>query len=159
VDRAPAVGDTAPDFELANQYGEQIRLSAMQGAPVALVFYPFAFSGVCTGELCELQENLALFADRRVRVLGISADHKYALKAYAAEQGIEFGLLADYWPHGAVAEEYGVFDPSRGFARRATFLLDAQGTVRAVIRSETSKPRALSEYRDAIAALDGGAQG
>lgn len=152
----PAVGEPAPDFELPNQFGEPVSLSGLAGSPVALVFYPFAFSGVCTGELCELQENLAIFEDRRVRLLGVSVDHKYTLRAYAEDQGYTFDLLADFWPHGSVASSYGVFNGTRGFAERATFLVDSSGILRSVLRSELAQPRKLQEYREAIAALEAG---
>ncbi len=100
----PAVGEAAPDFELLNQFGEPVRLSDLRGRNVVLVFFPFAFSGICTGELCEIRDNLALFEDADAVVLGISVDSKFAQRAYAEKEGYAFDLLADFWPHGAVAE-------------------------------------------------------
>lgn len=146
----PEPGDPAPDFELSNQFGERIRLSKLWGTAVAVVFFPFAFSRVCSGELCELQENLRLFEDHRVTLLGVSADHKYSLRAYADAEKLGFDLLADFWPHGEVARSYGVFDEEGGFADRATFVLDASGQVSAVIRSDMGRPRSLADYRSAL---------
>jgi peroxiredoxin len=150
----PAVGQAAPDFELTNQFGEPVRLSSLRGQNVVLVFYPFAFSGICTGELCELQENLALFEAANATVLAISVDSKFSLRAYAEKEGYGFDLLADFWPHGAVASAYGVFDPESGMARRGTFIIDAAGIIRYVVVNPRGQARELSEYRDALAGLE-----
>lgn len=145
---------SAPDFELANQFGERIRLSEFRGKhPVALVFFPLAFSGTCTGELCELRDNLALFAEAGVQLLGISVDSKHTLRAWADAQGYDFPLLADFWPHGQVAKEYGVFLPEKGFANRATFLIDRGGVIRASFITAPGEARPLAAYRDAVAEL------
>lgn len=149
----PALGELAPDFELLNQYGEPIRLSALRGRTVVLVFYPFAFSGICTGELCELRDNLKLFEDADAVVLGISVDSKFAQRAYAAKEGYTFDLLADFWPHGAVASRYGVFDPETGMAQRGTFILDSSGIVRFVVVNPRGQARDFAEYRAALAEL------
>jgi len=138
----------APDFDLANQFGEHIRLSDFRGVkPVALVFFPLAFSGTCTGELCALRDNLNLFQDRDVELIGISVDSKAALRAWAGQEGYDFTLLADFWPHGAVAKEYGVFLEDKGFANRATFLIDTQGVIRASFITAPGEPREIDEYR------------
>ncbi|WP_028278580.1 peroxiredoxin [Arthrobacter sp. H5] len=142
----PAVGGPAPDFELSNQHGEPIRLSDLRGTAVALVFYPFAFSAICTGELNELSRGLPSFTDRGVRLLAISVDHKYTLRAYADAQNYGFDLLADFWPHGAVAGRYGVFDESKGFAKRSTFFIDARGSVVSRMDAALEEARPLAEY-------------
>lgn len=151
----PARGDAAPDFELLNQFGEPVRLSELRGRNVVLVFFPFAFSGICTGELCEIRDNLALFEDADAIVLGISVDSKFAQRAYAEKEGYAFDLLADFWPHGAVAEKYGVFDAESGMARRGTFIIDAGGTVRYVVVNPRGQARDFTEYRAALAGLGG----
>jgi len=150
---AVKVGDIAPDFELSNQFGEPVALHALRGAPVVVVFYPFAFSRVCTSELCELRDNLADFAALDARVLAVSVDSKYTLRAYAADEGLDFDLLADFWPHGAVAQSYGAFDPGRGMAGRSSFVIDAAGVVRDVFSTPTGEARPLDRYRQALAAL------
>ena len=127
----------APDFDLANQFGEHVRLSDFRGVkPVALVFFPLAFSGVCTGELCALRDNLDIFADHDVELLGISVDSKATLRAFAEQEGYDFQLLADFWPHGAVAKEYGVFLEEKGFANRVTFVIGKDGKVTSVIEGK-----------------------
>ena len=141
----------APDFELANQYGELIRLSEFRGKrPVVLVFFPLAFSGICTGELCALRDNIAMFRTEGVELIGISVDSKHTLRAWAEQQGIDFQLLADFWPHGQVAKEYGVFLEQKGFANRATFLIDTRGIIRRSFITAPGEARELEAYRSAI---------
>lgn len=152
----PVVGGTAPDFELANQFGEPVRLSSFRGQNVVLVFYPFAFSGICTGELCEIRDNLAVFEDTNAVVLAVSVDSKFSLRAYAGQEGYSFDLLADFWPHGAVASAYGVFDPETGMAKRGTFIIDAAGTIRYSVVNPRGQARDFSEYRAALAGLEQG---
>ena len=142
----------APDFDLANQYGEHVRLSDFRGVrPVVLVFFPLAFSSTCTGELCALRDNLTLFQEKHVELIGISVDSKAALRAWAEHEGYDFTLLADFWPHGAVAKEYGVFLEEKGFANRATFVIDAQGVIRASFITAPGEPRSVDAYREALA--------
>lgn len=148
------IGMTAPDFELVNQWGQNVRLSQFRGVkPVVLVFFPLAFSGTCTGELCELRDNVALFADEGVELMGVSVDSKHALRAWGEHEGYSFPLLADFWPHGGVARDYGVFLEQRGFATRATVLIDRDGIVRAYFETAPGEARQLSAYRDALSTL------
>lgn len=149
----PAVGGTAPDFELVNQYGEPVRLSALRGQNVVLVFFPFAFSGICTGELCELRDNLAAFEEASAVVVGVSVDSKFSLRAYAAQESLPFDLASDFWPHGAVSNAYGVFDAQSGMAGRGTFIIDAGGIVRYAVLNPRGEARDLAEYRAALRAL------
>lgn len=146
-------GDIAPNFSLPNQFGEPVALSGLRGSAVAIVFYPFAFSGICTGELCELRDNIADFAAAGVKLLAVSVDTKYTLRAYARAENYDFDLLADFWPHGAVAQAYGVFDPERGMAGRSTFLVDANGVVADVFSTPTGQARPLERYRQALERL------
>jgi peroxiredoxin len=144
----------APDFELVNQFGERVQLSQFRGEKsVALVFFPLAFSGICSGELCELRDNLSLFAAGGVEVLGISVDSRHTLRAWGEQEKYTFGLLADFWPHGAVAKEYGVFLEDKGFANRATFLIDTEGIIRASFITAPGEARSLEAYRAAIGEL------
>ncbi|TFB97155.1 MULTISPECIES: peroxiredoxin [Cryobacterium] len=144
----------APDFELVNQFGQRIQLSQFRGEKsVALVFFPLAFSGICSGELCELRDNIGLFADSAVEVIGISVDSKHTLRAWGEQEKYTFNLLADFWPHGAVAKEYGVFLEDKGFANRATFLVDRQGIIRASFITAPGEPRSLGAYWAAIEEL------
>ena len=144
----------APDFDLANQFGEHIRLSEFRGKKaVALVFFPLAFSSTCTSELCELRDNVNLFKAEGVELIGISVDSKATLRAWAEHEGYDFTLLADFWPHGDVAKEYGVFIEEKGFANRATFLIDTHGVIRASFITAPGEARKLREYQSALAEL------
>jgi peroxiredoxin len=144
----------APDFELPNQFGEHVRLADYRGVkPVALVFFPLAFSSTCTTELCALRDNIAMFRDHRVELLGISVDSKATLRSFAEAEGYDFNLLADFWPHGEVAKEYGVFLEHKGFANRATFLIDQQGIIRQHFVTAPGQARDLADYRAALDAL------
>jgi peroxiredoxin len=144
----------APDFDLPNQFGEHVRLSDFRGVkPVALVFFPLAFSSTCTAELCTLRDNLAMFQDHRVELIGISVDSKATLRAFAEDEGYDFTMLADFWPHGEVSKEYGVFLDHKGFATRATFLIDVDGVIREHFVTEPGQARSIEDYRTALDAL------
>jgi peroxiredoxin len=148
------VGRPAPDFALKDQHGQLVRLSDFRGERnVVLVFYPFAFSGICTGELCELRDNLAAFEEAGVQVMGISCDPMHTQRAFAEAQKYDFPLLSDFWPHGAVGQEYGVFREDIGFSTRGTFLIDTDGVLRWSVVNEPGQARPLAAYREAIAAL------
>ncbi|GAA3819804.1 peroxiredoxin [Cellulomonas soli] len=149
----PQVGDLAPDFTLFDTHGTPVTLSALRGSPVALVFVPFAFSGLCTGELCELRDNIAAFERAGVRLLAISCDAMFSLRAWAEQDGYQFDLLSDFWPHGEAARAYGVFDDERGLAVRGSFLLDAEGVVRWSVVNPRGQARDLRGYLQAIAEL------
>ena len=148
------IGDQAPDFTLLTQAGEPLTLSeAWRESPVVLVFFPLAFSGRCQGELCEIRDNIAVFEDASVRVIGISVDSHHALRVWAEQQGYDFDLVSDFWPHGEVARAYEVFLADRGVATRASFLIDTEGVVRWSVVNDTTSPRPLSAYREALAAF------
>ena len=148
------IGDNAPDFTLKNQNGEDVTLSSFQGKkPVVLVFFPMAFTGICTGELCELRDNFAQFEDNNVELLAISCDTKYVQKVFAEQEGYNFDVLSDFWPHGAVASAYGVFLEDLGFSNRATFVIDKAGVLAAKFITAPGQPRNLADYQHAIAAL------
>jgi len=144
----------APDFELPNQFGEHIRLGEFKGKkPVALVFFPLAFSSTCTSELCTLRDNLALFKTNGIELIGVSVDSKATLRGFAEAEGYDFHLLADFWPHGEVAKEYGVFLEEKGFANRATFLIDINGVIRASFITAPGEARSIAEYQAAVEEL------
>lgn len=148
------IGDQAPDFTLLTQAGEPLTLSDVwRESPVVLVFFPLAFSGRCQGELCEIRDNIAVFEDASVRVIGISVDSHHALRVWAEQQGYAFDLVSDFWPHGEVARAYEVFLADRGVATRASFLIDTEGVVRWSVQNDPTSPRPLSAYREALAAF------
>lgn len=152
---ALSVGDIAPDFTLKDQNGQDVNLGAFRGEKnVVLVFYPFAFSGICTGELCEIRDNLGAFVSDKVQVLAISCDPMYSQRGFADREGYFFPLLSDFWPHGAVAQQYGVFDEAVGRPVRGTFLIDTEGVVRWTLVNPPGAARDFSGYHAALAELD-----
>ncbi len=151
--RVPRVGEPAPDLALTDTHGSPVRLADLRGTPALLVFVPFAFSRLCTGELCELRDHLEDFRMAGVRLLVISCDPVHALRAWAEQEGYTFDLLSDFWPHGAAASAYGVFDAERGRAVRGSVLLDADGVVRWTVVNPAGRARSLDAYRAALASL------
>ncbi len=151
---APEVGTEAPDFTLKDQNNQEVTLSSFRGGRSALVvFYPFAFSGICTGELTAVREDLASFQNDDVQILAVSIDHPFALKAWSDAEGYEFPLLADFWPHGKVAQDYGVFNADAGFALRGTFLVDRTGVVRFAEVNGPGEARDQGAWKKALAAV------
>jgi peroxiredoxin len=152
---AVEVGQEAPDFELRNQHGERIRLSSFRGARnVVLVFYPLAFSGVCSSELSALRDNFPEVTRDDTELLTVSVDSVYVLRKWSDTEGFQFGLLSDFWPHGGVASLYGVFNADRGIAVRGTFIIDKAGVVRWKVVNPIPEARDIAEYQKALAALD-----
>ncbi|KOV97178.1 MULTISPECIES: peroxiredoxin [unclassified Streptomyces] len=148
------VGDKAPDFELKDNHGRTVKLSDFRGRKnVVLLFYPFAFTGVCTGELCELRDNLPRFEDRDTQLLAVSNDSIHTLRVFAEQEGLEYPLLSDFWPHGNVSRAYGVFDEGKGCAVRGTFVIDKEGVVRWTVVNGLPDARDLNDYVQALDAL------
>jgi peroxiredoxin len=151
---APEAGTEAPDFTLKDQNNQDVTLSSFRGERnVLLVFYPFAFSGICTGELCAVRDDIGSFQNDDVQVLAVSVDHVFALKAWANAEGYTFPLLSDFWPHGAVAKSYGVFQEDRGMAVRGTFLIDKSGVVRFAEVNQPGEARDQEAWKKALAAV------
>jgi peroxiredoxin len=144
-------GDEAPDFELRDSTGQPVKLSDYRGKKaVVLVFYPFAFSGICTSELCSIRDRIEDFRNDDVETLAISTDAPPALKAFGAKEGLEFPLLADFWPHGEVARQYGVFNEHVGTAERGTFVIDRDGTVIYSVHNSFGDARDDEAYTEAL---------
>ncbi|GAA3618956.1 peroxiredoxin [Streptomyces chitinivorans] len=148
------VGTKAPEFELRNQHGETVRLADFKGEKnVVLLFYPFAFTGVCTGELCALRDELPRFVNDDVQLLAVSCDSPFTLRVFAEQEGLDYPLLSDFWPHGDTAREYGVFDEEKGCAVRGTFIIDKEGVVRWAVVNALPDARDLNEYAKALESL------
>ncbi|KID28194.1 peroxiredoxin [Prauserella rugosa] len=151
---AVEVGSEAPDFTLNDYNKQEVTLSSFRGdKPVLLVFYPFAFSGICQGELCQLRDEFADYDNEGVQVLGVSVDTPFSLKAWAEQQGYQFPLLSDFWPHGEVAKAYGVFNEQAGLAVRGTFLIDKEGIVRFAEVNQPGEARDQEAWKKAVAQL------
>lgn len=149
------IGRPAPQFTLKNTHGESVSLSDYVGQQhVVLVFYPYAFSGVCTGELCEIRDSIVDFTGAGAAVLAVSCDAMFSLRAFADREGLQFQLLSDFWPHGEVSTAYGVFNEEVGCANRGTFIIDRSGVVRWFIENEIPQARNLGDYRKVLDSLD-----
>jgi mycoredoxin-dependent peroxiredoxin len=148
------VGSKAPDFALKNQHGETVSLADFRGEKnVVLLFYPFAFTGVCTGELCALRDELPKFVNDDVQLLAVSNDSPFTLRVFAEKEGLEYPLLSDFWPHGETSRAYGVFDEAKGCAVRGTFVIDKEGVVRWTVVNAIPNARDLNDYTKALAEL------
>ena len=148
------MGLPAPEFTLTNQYGESVSLSDFRGRKnVVLMFYPFAFTSICTGELCELRDTQAAFDADDAEVLSVSCDTPHTLKVYAKQEGFTHSLLSDFWPHGEVSQAYGVFLQEKGFATRGTFVIDKAGIVRWSVVNAPGEARSARDYAAALADL------
>jgi len=147
------VGDTAPDFELKDQHGTPVKLSDFRGKKnVVLIFFPLAFSGVCTGELCAVRDELPTLGDEDdTQVLAVSVDSMFAQRAWSEKEGYQFPVLADFWPHGGTAKSYGIFNEDAGLATRGTYIIDKTGVVRWKVENAIPDARDLGEYRKALA--------
>ncbi len=148
------IGQPAPQFTLRSQHGEAVSLADFAGQKnVILVFYPFAFSRVCTGELGEIRDNLSDFADERTAILAISCDPMHSLRAFTEQDGLDFPLLSDFWPHGEVSKTYKSFNEKLGCSARSTFVIDSEGTLRWLVENEIPQARDLDDYRKVLAEL------
>ena len=148
------IGQEAPDFTLQNQFGEDVKLSDFRGKKnVVLVFFPMVFTGICTGELCEIQDNREAFVSDDVQVLGISCDASPSQKMFAEKEGLDYPLLSDFWPHGEVSRLYGAWFEPRGFSMRATFVIDKSGIIRWSVINGPGDARKSEDYKEALAAL------
>ena len=138
------VGSKAPDFTLMNQDRQPVKLSDQRGKSVLLAFFPAAFSGVCTKELCTFRDSLSKLNAANAQVYGISVDTFFTLKAFQDAQGLTFPLLSDF--NKEVIQQYGVFNPDmiglKGIAKRAVFVIDKDGTVkhREVLEDARNEP-------------------
>jgi peroxiredoxin len=149
-----SLGTAAPDFELSDQNGNKVSLSSFKGKKnVVLLFIPFAFTGTCTGELCAMRDDLSTFQNENVELLALSCDSMYSQRIWAEKEGYNFPVLSDFWPHGAVAQAYGIFDDVRGCALRGTFVIDKEGIIRWSVVNGLGDARSNDDYKAALAAL------
>ena len=141
------IGDPAPDFTLRDQFGQDVSLSSYRGTKaVAILFYPYAFSGVCTGEMAGIRDRLADFMTFDTEVMAISCDPMFALRAFADADGLNFPLLSDFWPHGEVSRAYDVFDERNGCPRRSSYVVDREGAIRWAVHHSMPEGRDLDEH-------------
>lgn len=154
VTTACAVGRPAPAFRLADQNGVLVSSAEiLTEKSLLVVFFPFAFSGICTGELSQIRDDLGSFVGEHLQVVAISCDSVYSLRAWADAQAYFFPILSDFWPHGETARAFGVFDDAGGCALRGTFLIDTTGVVRWSQINPVGQARDLAAFPVELAAL------
>ncbi|MEI6216615.1 MAG: peroxiredoxin [Actinomycetes bacterium] len=148
------IGSAAPDFSLKDQHGQVVTLSSFKGKKnVVILFYPYSFTGTCTGELCAMRDDLSSFHNDGVELLAISCDTPFTQRVFAEKEGYNFPVLSDFWPHGAAAMAYGIFDEGRGCALRGTYIVDKEGILRWQVANAIGDARSNEEYKAALAAL------
>lgn len=150
------VGDSAPDFTLKDQHGRANMLSGLRDKNVLLVFFPLAFTGVCQRELGEIRDHLPEYDNDDTAVLTISVGPPPTHKIWATENGFAFPVLSDFWPHGAVAQSYGVFNRDAGYPNRGTFAVDRDGVIRFAEMMQPGELRDQAVWQQALAALRSG---
>ena len=146
-----AVGSQAPDFTLISNTREPVSLASLRGRKTLIVFIPAPFTGTCTKEVCELQENHAQLSGLDANVVVITCDTVPTNAKWAELEGLEFPILSDYWPHGAVSQSYETFNDKVGMATRSTYVLDEEGIITAIVSSDS--PREARNYDTYVAAL------
>ena len=148
------IGKPAPWFKLPDQSNNPVSLDDLKGSKAIIVFIPFPFTGVCESELASIRDDYANFESLGARILAITTTPRPAVKAWSDQNNFPFPILSDFWPHGAVAREYGAFNEANGAASRYSYILDAEGIVRNIVRSEhLPVARAHEEYAKALAEL------
>ncbi|MGL5442478.1 MAG: peroxiredoxin [[Mycobacterium] stephanolepidis] len=148
------VGTIAPDFTLRNQNNQPVSLSDFRGKKaVLLVFFPLAFTGVCQGELDHVRDRIGDFENDDVQIIGLSVSAGPIHKIWSSYSGFTFPILSDFWPHGAVAEAYGVLNEKAGYPNRGTFVVDADGIIRFAEMLDPGQARDQAGWVEALAAL------
>lgn len=145
------VGDTAPDFTLKDHENRRFTLSDLRGRKVVLMFYPLAFSPVCTSELANVTEAAEQLRAAGAEVVGVSVDSHWTLRAWREQHGYQARLLADFNPRGEVARRYGVYLDDRGYAARTTFVVDEEGRIATVVETPLHEAPEAGTFVNAVA--------
>ena len=148
---AATIGQAAPDFSLPDQDNNMVSLADLRGQKAIIVFIPNPFTGICEGELCAIRDETANLAGLGAKVIAITVNTRPVNKKWSDENRFGFPVLSDYWPHGATAQAYGAFNEQVGVANRYSYVLDAAGVVRQIIKSDSlGQPRPIEEYATAL---------
>ncbi|HEX6248826.1 MAG TPA: peroxiredoxin [Nocardioidaceae bacterium] len=148
-------GARAPGFTLRDHHGRATSLEALRSErPVLLVFFPFAFSGVCSGEMRDLRDQGHRIDQAGASLVGVSCDPMFSLRTFADQDRLGFPLLSDFWPHGEVARAYDVFDTDNGCPTRSSYLVDRGGAVRWGVHNPMGEARSVDDYVREIEALE-----
>ena len=151
------IGQPAPDFSLFDSEKNKVTLSDLKGHNVLILFFPQAFTSVCTAELCSVRDNMHQYADLNVTVLGISVDSVFTLARYKEDQQYNFPLLSDF--NKDVSDAYGTLYKDwildmKGVSKRSAFVIDAEGLIRyaEVLENAGEQPdfKAIAEVVSAL---------
>ncbi|MCA1736756.1 MAG: redoxin domain-containing protein [Actinobacteria bacterium] len=146
-----AAGMKAPHFRLRDQNGQWFELSDLAGSEAMIIFMPYAFTKTCEGEMCSLRDNLSFLQSKGAKIVVITCDTKNSNRVWSEQQGFSFPILSDFWPHGQTASAFGCFNEKYGFAERATFVVDAAGTITDIVSSANiGIPRDFDQYAPAL---------
>ena len=146
-----AIGTKAPNFTLDDQFDQEVSLVGLTGKKVLLSFHPLAWTGICTQQMQKLDEAYDRFEALNTVPFGMSIDASPSKKAWGESMGLKkLRLLADFWPHGGVAESLGIFRPNDGFSERANILIGEDGKIAWVKVYEIS---ALPDFEEILAVL------
>ena len=145
------IGEKIPDFELTNVNREKMKTEDFLGEKTMFVFMPFPFSGVCTPEVCELRDNSSLMEEANMNTVIITVGAWATNLTWATQYDIKFPILADFWPHGEVAQKFGCFNEKVGTAMRYSYLTNEENIITEIIKSdEFPIARDFSEYRKSL---------
>jgi peroxiredoxin (alkyl hydroperoxide reductase subunit C) len=145
------IGTPAPDFTLLNQNREPVSRDDLKGSRSVIVFIPFAFTSTCESELCQIRDEYSLFIDSDTRVVAVTCNTFHANRVWSEQQRLQFDILSDFWPHGAVSRKYDTFNEGYGYAERTTYFLDEEATITGLTRSDQlSEARDFDDYRAAL---------
>lgn len=145
------IGSNAPEFTLLNQHREPLSLDDLKGSKSVIVFIPFAFTRTCESELCQIRDEYSLFREAGARVVVITCNTLHANRIWAEQQGFDFDILSDWWPHGEVSRRYETFNETYGFSERTTYFLDEDGVISDITRSDQlGEARDFDDYRMAL---------
>ena len=149
-----AVGTPAPDFTLVSQDREKVSPETLRGKRTMIVFMPYPFTSTCDGEMCDIRDNWSNYQGLDTNVVVITCHPGSTNRVWANQNGYQFPILADYWPHGEVSRAYDSFDEQYGYSKRTTYILDAEGIIRDVIASDVlGEARDYASYPDALTAV------
>ena len=156
----PQVGQQAPDFSLFDSEKQEKTLSDYRGKNVLILFFPLAFTSVCTKELCSIRDNIAFYNDSGAETIGISVDSLYTLAKFKEEQRLNFTLLSDF--NKEVSEAYGCLYQAfsykmKGVSKRAAFVIDASGVIQyAEVLEDAGKVPDFTLIEGVISAISAG---
>jgi len=145
------VGQQAPDFTLRDETGQEVALASLRGRNVVLIFFPAAFSGICTKEFHTATDLAEKYGAAGAEVFGVSVDSPYSLKAFKRDENLSVRFLSDFHPKGAMSEQYEAYIPEAGVATRATYVIDKDGKIAYKSINHPGQVRDQGEIVDALA--------